>query len=51
MRVYPFDAELLSDEANVLAVQVNDWMGGGGIWKGPVAIGPEATLEKIKEKR
>ena len=42
-RVYEFDRGLLS-ETNVLAVRVSDWMGGGGIWKGPVAIGPASEL-------
>lgn len=42
-RVYEFDRSLLA-ETNVLAVRVSDWMGGGGIWKGPVAIGPASEL-------
>ena len=42
-RVYEFDRSLLA-ETNVLAVRVSDWMGGGGIWKGPVAVGPAGEL-------
>ena len=42
-RIYEFDRSLLA-ETNVLAVRVSDWMGGGGIWKGPVAVGPAAEL-------
>lgn len=42
-RVYEFDRSLLA-ETNVLAVRVSDWTGGGGIWKGPVAIGPAGEL-------
>ena len=42
-RLYEFDRSLLA-ETNVLAVRVSDWMGGGGIWKGPVAVGPAAEL-------
>jgi broad specificity phosphatase PhoE len=42
-RIYEFDRSLLA-ETNVLAVRVSDWMGGGGIWKGPVAIGPASEL-------
>lgn len=42
-RIYGFDRSLLT-ENNVLAVRVSDWMGDGGIWKGPVAIGPAAEL-------
>lgn len=32
---------------NVLAVRISDWGGGGGIWKGPVAIGPAAELRDM----
>jgi broad specificity phosphatase PhoE len=42
-RIYEFDASLLQ-ETNVLAVRVDDWGGGGGIWRGPVAIGPASVL-------
>ncbi len=42
-RIYEFDRGLLA-ETNLLAVRVSDWMGGGGIWKGPVAIGPAREL-------
>lgn len=38
-RVYKIDRDLLQDN-NVLAVKVCDWMGSGGIWRLPVAIGP-----------
>jgi broad specificity phosphatase PhoE len=43
-RIYEFDRSLLA-ETNVLAVRVSDWMGGGGIWKGPVAVGPASELK------
>lgn len=42
-RVYEFDPALLAP-TNVLAVRISDWGGGGGIWKGPVAVGPAAEL-------
>ena len=42
-RFYMFDAGLLS-ATNVLAVRVSDWGGGGGIWRGPVVVGPESAL-------
>ena len=47
-RVYAFDATLLA-ETNVLAVRVSDWGGGGGIWRGPVAVGPAAELRTAVE--
>jgi broad specificity phosphatase PhoE len=47
-RVYEFDSSLLT-ETNVLALRVSDWGGGGGIWKGPVAIGPAAELRTAAE--
>ena len=43
-RIYEFDRSLLA-ETNVLAVRVSDWTGGGGIWKGPVAVGPAGELK------
>ncbi|MBN1384558.1 MAG: histidine phosphatase family protein, partial [Elusimicrobia bacterium] len=42
-RIYEFPSELLGRH-NVLCVRVSDWMGGGGIWKGPVAVGPVDEL-------
>jgi len=42
-RVYEFEPTLLREE-NVLAVRVDDWGGGGGIWRGPVTIGPAGVL-------
>jgi len=45
-RVYAFDSKLLS-ATNALAVRVSDWQGNGGIWRGPVAIGPEAELREV----
>lgn len=47
-RLYSLDTELLQ-ETNVLAVRVSDWGGGGGIWKGPVAIGPQDELRLALE--
>ncbi|OQA24237.1 MAG: Histidine phosphatase superfamily (branch 1) [Verrucomicrobia bacterium ADurb.Bin345] len=45
-RVYEFDSALLSDK-NTLAVRVSDWEGGGGVWKGPVAVGPASELKRV----
>lgn len=42
-RIYEVPAELLKQN-NILSVFVSDWTGGGGIWKGPVAIGPIEEL-------
>ncbi len=42
-RIYPIDSALLSTD-NVIAVRVDDWGGGGGIWRDPVAIGPVRVL-------
>jgi len=42
-RLYKFDRSLLKQD-NVLAIRVSDWGGGGGIWKGPVALGPVDEL-------
>lgn len=47
-RVYEFDPALLG-ENNVFALRVSDWGGGGGIWKGPVAVGPAAELRTAAE--
>jgi broad specificity phosphatase PhoE len=47
-RIYEFDRSLLG-ATNVLAVRCSDWGGGGGIWKGPVAIGPVAELRTAAE--
>ncbi len=50
-RVYEFDRALLAED-NVLAVRVSDWGGNGGIWRGPVAVGPAAELrDVIRENR
>ena len=46
LRVYEFDEELLQGE-NVLAVRVSDWGGNGGIWRGPVSIGPSEELRQL----
>lgn len=46
LRIYEFDRKLLQGE-NVLAVRVGDWMGNGGIWRGPVAIGPADQLRAL----
>ena len=45
-RLYPIDRALLK-EKNVIAVRVSDWGGNGGIWRGPVAIGPEDELQQL----
>lgn len=42
-RLYAIDRSQLQDR-NVLAVRVSDWGGFGGIWRGPLAIGPIAEL-------
>ena len=44
-RVYEFDLSLLA-ATNVLCVRVADFGGDGGIWRGPVAIGPAAELRE-----
>ena len=44
-RVYEFDRSLLT-ATNVLCVRVADFGGDGGIWRGPVAIGPAAELRE-----
>ncbi|NCC53380.1 MAG: hypothetical protein EOM20_19510 [Spartobacteria bacterium] len=44
-RLYPIDRDLLRED-NVIAVRVSDWMGGGGLWRGPVAIGPKEELKE-----
>jgi hypothetical protein len=46
LRVYEFDRGLIQGE-NVLAVRVSDTMGNGGIWRGPVAIGPAEELRQL----
>lgn len=46
LRVYEFDPGLIQGE-NVLAVRVSDWLGNGGIWRGPVAIGPAEELRQL----
>ena len=46
VRVYEFSPAFLQDD-NVIAVRVDDWGGGGGIWRGPVAIGPAAALQSL----
>lgn len=43
-RLYPFDPSLLRTSNNVIAVRVSDWGGGGGIWRGPVAVGSESEF-------
>lgn len=45
-RVYPFDKGLLR-EHNILAVRVSDWGGNGGIWRGPVLIGPVTEVNEL----
>ncbi len=50
-RIYLIDRKLVKDN-NVLAVRVCDWTGGGGIWAGPVAIGPSDEINTlINQKR
>ncbi|MBN2190795.1 MAG: histidine phosphatase family protein [Candidatus Aureabacteria bacterium] len=50
-RVYLIDRNMLKDN-NVLAVRVCDWTGGGGIWAGPVVIGPSDEINAlINQKR
>lgn len=46
VRAYEFSPVLLQGE-NVIAIRVDDWGGGGGIWRGPVAIGPAAALKSL----
>lgn len=48
-RLYQVDREWLG-ETNVLAVRVSDWRGNGGIWRGPVAIGPADELRRALER-
>ena len=48
LRFYEFDRHLLKKD-NILAIRVSDWGGGGGIWKGPVAIGPTDELRIVTE--
>ncbi|HEY8241664.1 MAG TPA: glucoamylase family protein [Kiritimatiellia bacterium] len=45
-RLYTFDKSLLK-ATNVIAVRVSDWGGFGGIWRGPVMVGPAEELEKV----
>jgi len=45
-RIYAFDKGLLK-EHNVLAVRVSDWGGNGGIWRGPVLIGPADEVRQL----
>lgn len=45
-RLYPIPRELLKEE-NILAVRVADFGGNGGIWRGPVAIGPADELQVL----
>ena len=45
-RVYVIDSAILA-ERNTLAIRVSDWEGGGGIWRGPVALGPARELKRI----
>ena len=45
-RLYPIPQELLKEE-NILAVRVADFGGNGGIWRGPVAIGPADELQAL----
>ncbi len=49
-RFYMFDVGLLA-ATNVLAVRVSDWGGGGGIWRGPMVIGPEFALPAAGQSR
>lgn len=48
-RVYPVDKSLLKPN-NVLSVRISDWGGTGGIWRGPVAIGPVEELNVMLKK-
>jgi len=45
-RVYAFDKGLLK-EHNVIAVRVSDWGGNGGIWRGPVLVGPVTEVKEL----
>ncbi|HPF99576.1 MAG TPA: histidine phosphatase family protein [Kiritimatiellia bacterium] len=47
VRAYEFSPALLLQGENVIAIRVDDWGGGGGIWRGPVAIGPAAALKML----
>ncbi len=49
-RIYPIPSSLTAGSEHVLAVCVSDWMGAGGIWKGPVLIGPEKSLRSLQTK-
>ena len=48
-RLYAFPAESLR-ATNVLAVRVGDFGGNGGIWRGPVAIGPVEELRALSTR-
>ena len=45
-RLYPVDRQILTN-SNVIAVRVDDFGGNGGIWRGPVAVGPETELRQL----
>lgn len=47
-RVYPIERTWLRDR-NLLAVRVSDWGGNGGLWRGPVALGPLDELRQALE--
>jgi broad specificity phosphatase PhoE len=42
-RQYIFPAALIAP-TNVLSIRVSDWMGGGGLWRAPVLLGPADGL-------
>lgn len=48
-RLYRIPRELIKED-NVLAVRVSDFGGNGGIWRGPVAIGPLDELQDLSRK-
>ena len=45
-RVYSLNTEALH-ATNILAIRVDDWGGGGGLWRGPAAIGPADVLNEL----
>ncbi len=47
VRIYSIPFPMRPGTKHVLAVCVSDWFGNGGIWKGPVVIGPEKSLRSM----
>lgn len=48
-RIYELPPGLLSTQ-NLLAIRVDDWGGGGGLWRGPAALGPVEVLRSLQQK-